>query len=274
MTYQDDQNDAMFPTPGMMFAGAAGFTGAGLFGRYLKNRETDIYAKLDAYAWLKNKQWYQKMRNAPMQSARQRWGTYLGFEMKEGTGRWKRYPHQEDISMFMPFRTREMNSLDRAMAWRPWRSGEKLAGKSRVLRASGMLAFGLMNLNSNMDQYGLKGIPISAAQETAGAAGGFVGRLIGGSAFHNLSGGWRYGAKIGSFAGMAMGAVAGYAAVEGLMKLSKLGRRWSTPELGGNFQDSADAMTMRQRSLNAIRTSQFNLRSELGREALHFSGLY
>lgn len=126
----------------------------------------------------------------------------------------------------------------------------------------GIAAMGISNeFSSNSHASSLyKGI----AKEGSAAVGMMAGQAAGflvGSAFTPIGG------VIGGLVGGAIGGMAGYGIIDTLQWMSKKGRQWTLPELGGSFRDSFMSQTMRQRSLNAIRTSQFNVRSNLGREA-------
>lgn len=100
-------------------------------------------------------------------------------------------------------------------------------------------------------------------------AGGLVGMRTGIAAMSRF--GFMGGSKLLALGGAGIGAIAGaaigYMLPDAAKWIKNTGRRISMPELGGKFYDSQEAQTLRQRSLNAIRTSQFNVRSELGNEA-------
>lgn len=91
--------------------------------------------------------------------------------------------------------------------------------------------------------------------------GGYIGYALG-----SMIGG-PIGGLIGGGLGALSGATLGASVAPTLYKMAKAVNQWGSPETGGNFLDNQYLMTMRQRSLLAIRTSQLNLRSELGREA-------
>lgn len=80
---------------------------------------------------------------------------------------------------------------------------------------------------------------------------------------------------IGTIAGALIGSVAGSIggdSIIGAVKWMKhKGREWTHPDLGGGFKDSKGSQTMRQRSLLAINTSQFNVRSGFGQEAIRLA---
>jgi len=101
------------------------------------------------------------------------------------------------------------------------------------------------------------------------AAGGIIGTRVGalaGKAVGATFGGTA-GMYIGSAIGMLTGGMLGMEVAPTLYKMAQSMRAWGSPETGGTFMDNRMTMTMRQRSMLAIRTSQMNLRSELGREA-------
>lgn len=74
----------------------------------------------------------------------------------------------------------------------------------------------------------------------------------------------------GGLGGIAAGIIP-YFGVQLIRNISKKAISSSLPELGGTYLDSANLQTMRARSLNAIRTSQFNVRMSLGNEAFRLA---
>lgn len=112
------------------------------------------------------------------------------------------------------------------------------------------------------------GLAVGAIRTTASLTGMAVGQTIGaivGSAVPVV--GTAVGAVVGAFAG----GMAGDQVVDIVKWMKSKGRQWTHPDLGGSFKDSIHGQTMRQRSLNAIYTSQFNIRSNLGNEAIRLT---
>lgn len=105
---------------------------------------------------------------------------------------------------------------------------------------------------------------IGATREAAGLTGGFIGQGIG-AAIGTIGG--PIGTLAGGLIGGMLGGMQGYQVPEMIGWMKSKGRQWTMPEVGGRFKDSQMGQTMRQRSLNAISTSQFNVRSALGNEA-------
>ena len=153
-------------------------------------------------------------------------------------------PFSEDIRFFGP-RWRGSNSIDRGYQKSIY--DRNLSKGGRVAKFPAAPLFSMALLSSELEGEGFSGFGTAAATEMGAQAFGRIG--------------------------MAAGGLAAYGAVEALRGASRLGRQWGVPELGGSFKDSQGSMTMRQRSLNAIRTSMFNVRSQLGNEALHIAGL-
>lgn len=112
------------------------------------------------------------------------------------------------------------------------------------------------------------GMLIGGAREGAMLAGGGVGMQLG--RFIGMLGG-PIGSLVGAIVGGVAGAMVGSSMIDSIGWMSSKGKQWSMPDVGGNFRDSQMGMTMRQRSLNAISTSQFNVRSLMGNEASHLN---
>jgi hypothetical protein len=133
-----------------------------------------------------------------------------------------------------------------------------------------MAAFTAMGISSHyQDGAGPEALAIGAASEFMGQVGGLVGAKAGaiaGTALFPVVG-TIAGAVIGGLAG----GLAGYSAVDTIKWMKHKGRAWTRPDLGGGFRDTAMTQTMRARSLEAIRTSQFNVRSNLGNEAVRLA---
>lgn len=192
---------------------------------------------------------------------------------------------KEDFGMYSPYRTREANEIDMAIHEFWGRNNLKGTGKgyhvkydtpinnsygakyahatavrknAKVYKAPFGVAMGLFSMGWEMDakQGSLTGVATGAAKEVGGLAGARIGAFIG-----------SIGGPVGAGVGMLAGGALGVMGVDWIGKAAKMGRRWSMPELGGNFRDSMESMTMRQRALNSIRTSQFNVRNALGNEA-------
>lgn len=108
-------------------------------------------------------------------------------------------------------------------------------------------------------------LPMGIVREGGGILGGVVGQMAG-VALGGLLGG-APGMMIGGLLGGAAGGMFGLSMPEIAGKMKSAGRAWTMPDVGGTFKDSQMAQTMRSRSLNAIRTSQFNVRSSLGSES-------
>lgn len=127
-------------------------------------------------------------------------------------------------------------------------------------------AFGLINIDEAVNQSGKSfGAYIGAGEYLGGAIGARVGAIAGslvGNLVAPVAGGY-----IGSALGMLAGGMIGYSVVPTLYKMAQQMQKWGSPETGGMFLDNMQTMTMRQRSMLAIRTSQLNYRNELGREA-------
>lgn len=127
-------------------------------------------------------------------------------------------------------------------------------------------AFGLVNVDEAVNQSGKSfGAYVGAGEYIGGALGARVGGIAGG-AIGNLVAPV-VGGYIGSALGMLAGGMIGYSIVPTLYKMTQQMQKWGSPETGGMFFDNMQTMTMRQRSILAIRTSQLNYRNELGREA-------
>jgi len=136
----------------------------------------------------------------------------------------------------------------------------KVAKTPFALKGPVGMAFATLGMTMELESEGLKGLLTGPARELGGTIGASIGMNIGGM----------FG-PIGSMIGGIAGGMLGYQAIDIFTSMSEKGRQWSTPDMGGRFRDSIGAQTMRQRSLNAIRTSQFNIRSEMGNEALRIA---
>jgi len=182
---------------------------------------------------------------------------------------------KEEIRGYRPGRTRLANEWDETIHGILWPKHNVVASEyeeqmingtkksimtkagTKMATPSAQSAFMLLSVNQEMQQRGLGGIGVGMARE--------VGASLG----------YRIGSSVGGFVGGAVGGVIGGFAIDVPLKMAKIGRRWSIPDVGGHFKDSEAAMTMRARSLNAIRTSQFNVRSTLGNEAWNLNyGMY
>lgn len=108
-------------------------------------------------------------------------------------------------------------------------------------------------------------LSIGLAREALGQPGAVIGSQLGAMVGLSALGG--VGGIVGGIGGGIAGYMIGSSVVDMVGWMKKMGRQWSRPDTAGGFQDSSGAMTMRARSLNAIRTSQFNVRSSLGDEA-------
>lgn len=147
-------------------------------------------------------------------------------------------------------------------------NGRKWNG--RTLKAP-LLAglFTTATINAEYDRsYTPTALYTGLASDLAGTIGGRVGMSIGSAIGFGLTGGNPIGAAIGAGLGMVAGGAAGFQVFEAARTIKSYARKWTMPDLGGQFTDSFEAQTMRARSLNAIRTSQFNVRSELGNESI------
>lgn len=100
------------------------------------------------------------------------------------------------------------------------------------------------------------------------AVGQGIGAAVGSMIFPIL------GTTIGAVAGGMIGGTIGDSVIDVAKWLKHKGREWTRSNLGGNFSDSRMGYTMRQRSLNAISTSQFNVRANLGSEATRLATGY
>jgi len=130
--------------------------------------------------------------------------------------------------------------------------------------------FAMMNINEQFEKVGdSRAIGRGVVQTGAELAGGFVGQGVG--ALIGLAVGGPIGAMAFGLAGSALGALAGSQSMNVYDALKIAGRKWTNPELGGGIIDNAATQTMRARSLNAIRTSQFNIRSAIGNEAFYMN---
>lgn len=97
------------------------------------------------------------------------------------------------------------------------------------------------------------------------AAGSAIGTGIGSAILPGI------GTVAGALIGSAVGMIGGDSIIGAVKWMKSKGREWTHPDLGGNFKDSKGSQTMRQRSLLAIRTSQFNVRSGFGQEAIRLA---
>lgn len=136
----------------------------------------------------------------------------------------------------------------------------KISRTPWALKGPGGMAMATLGMTMEMEAEGLRGLLTGPAREVAGTIGATIGMQIG-SIF----------GPIATMIGAIGGGMLGYNSIDLFREASEKGRAWSTPDMGGRFRDSIGAQTMRQRSLNAIRTSQFNIRSEMGNEAVRIA---
>jgi len=144
------------------------------------------------------------------------------------------------------------------------KSGARGVARPRIAGIGVAAGIAAMTINSEMKQDGMSGMATGVAKVAAMSVGSKVGGIIGAAVLGTP----------GAFIGQAVGAIGGDMAVDLVKGYAKLGHRLTTPDTGGYFKDSEMGMTMRQRSLNAIRTSQFNIRSDFGNEARMLSAGY
>ena len=97
-----------------------------------------------------------------------------------------------------------------------------------------------------------------ALSESARSLGGGLGTLVGGM----LGGG--AGMIVGGYLGEEF---AGSAIAKGVQSIADLSKNYRTLHMGGDFQDSEGAYTMRQVACREMNSSLLNARSILGREA-------
>jgi len=285
--YQDEENLGL-PSAKSIFVGLGAVGAAAYMGRKLQTGAPEIANRLGRYQSIAGTSWFQKYKAQIGQPYNSKghgfWNNFIGKKsgvpLREGSGfsisrnmSGKRVANvysprkmNETLAMFMP-RSRPVQSWEKPIY--------KAMGKypDRVMKSSMAGVFSIMQMNQSVDEYGLAGIPIGAARETGALLGGAFGGAMGHSLGHRLTKGLAGAAGAGKMVGMGVGAMAGFVAIDGLIRLSKLGKKWSTPELGGRYTSSDTSMTMMQRSMNSISTSQFNIRNSLGKEALSMHGL-
>lgn len=90
------------------------------------------------------------------------------------------------------------------------------------------------------------------------------GGKIGSGVIRNIG---RGGGLIGAGIGMMVFGAAADAAFGEIDKMSNTGKGLMAPDLGYGYKETRGAVTARQRSLMAMKTSRFNVRSILGNEA-------
>lgn len=268
--------------PQINYGYMASATGIGLGGFALSSRiarayEGKIAAKMNSMKFkdAKTQAWWDKKNpynngKVPYGSkgwTSKQWDTPLKERWGFGKGK---LPFTEDVSYFSPFRKREANTVDQI--FNREKNLLKTGNKVRIFPAAYL--FGAMTINSELDErQDALGLVTGIGKEVSAIAGARLGMVAGSPVGRFLGAGLPGMSRIGTIAGGAVGGILGYGVLSGLQAMSKMGRSWSYPELGGSFIDSAESQTMRARSLNAIRTSQFNIRSELGNEALRLAGL-
>jgi len=138
-------------------------------------------------------------------------------------------------------------------------------GSSKYLAPGLGFMFGTMSIEQGLrDKGSLVGAYVGLGSEIGATVGARAGGVIG-TAIGSFAGG--VGAPVGGAIGMLAGGYIGYQLAPTVMNIARAVRRFGTPETGGMFRDNEMTQTMRQRSMLSIRTSQMNLRSELGRES-------
>jgi hypothetical protein len=183
---------------------------------------------------------------------------------------WFRKANSTD-AMFSPLREAGIPGFGELISKKvPFASG--LPGQGRYVMKLPMMMPGafLMGAISGVSESGhASGLPLGIAKTGMSFAGMAAGQTMGamlGSAVLPV-----IGTAIGALAGGAIGGLAGDSVIDTVKWLKSKGRQWGHPELGGGFKDSSMGQTMRARSLNAIQTSQFNVRSNLGNEAVRLT---
>lgn len=178
----------------------------------------------------------------------------------------------EDLSYYSPFRFKRLanfNAADKLLFNKSISNG-----MTKLWKASAATALTIPMVSAGFEETGhfSEGLR-SVTREALAVGGSRIGQAVGSTLGHVLASKAPWGGYLGMGVTSIAGAMVGYGALDVLDKARELGRKWSTPETGGKYMDSSAAMSMRQRSMLAIKTSQFNLRSELGNEALHFMGI-
>ena len=241
----DNYNDSI--SPSAVYLGTAGIAGLTATSLFAKRYEQDLYDSSETV------QRAYKFFGGSNPADRPR-STFLN---RLSGSKESRIPFREDAKMFKLWgkdRVRDINSFEQGYF--------KTIGRSKNIptkmwKPPLAYGFGLMTMKMEMDESShFSGAARGIFSEGAGLAGARIGGAIGG-----------FAGPIGTVAGTLIGGAIGYSTLGIIEGAASMGRSWSTPELGGNYVDSAEAMTLRQRSLNSIRTSQFNVRNELGREA-------
>lgn len=260
--YQEEQG----PNIGAMSVNALLAAGAVGLGARFVNQGAESFFKSDFYKT--NDYMKSKPRVAKMAGKFNSGGYKTSFGKEMG----KSFKGiADDFGYYLP-RIRAANDADKMVQSSVY--GRKIPNGTKVIKAPIAVGIGLWTMKAEMDKRGdIGGLVTGAAMEVTAQAGFRIGNIAGTAIGHKLSGGLAFGASAGGMITGAIAGMAGYMAIDAALEISKVGRRWSTPDLGGSYADSATAMTMRQRSMNSIKTSQFNIRNELGREALMLRGL-
>lgn len=126
----------------------------------------------------------------------------------------------------------------------------------------------IMALNTVTDSFnegGPNALSRGVARAVGENAGMGIGSIIGAGIGNVILPG--FGGIIGSMVGGMIGAGIGGGIPDKMKEMQMRGRQLTTPDLGGAFRDTFASMTMRQRSMSMISTSQFNIRNSMGREA-------
>lgn len=256
-------SDSILPFSGSILGyGAAGVAGLAVASRLAYPIEQTLYEKSagirNRYA---NKGWSAPGGSGPRKLP----GNGDVFKMLKEQG-----------ASYIPGR-RAANAFDRSVheAWPLSIRRNKLNKTGKVGKTSFAGILGLSFATDTMRETGnISGLAIGFANEALAGVGAGLGKGIGSALGRGLGGKFVFSKMIGGGIGMMAGAMIGYMGIGMLQDMSKKGRRWALPELGGNFVDTKESATMRQRSLNAIRTSQFNVRNELGQEAYRLATGY
>jgi len=209
-------------------------------------------------------------RKGPLEGWRGKFMKNLGVENAVLSG-----PFMQDLRSFAPLMTTHANGFT-AGAWN--KALRKMFGSNKIINKGEMMytvgampIFSMFGIQQAAKEYGLGGAIMAGIAEPLTFASYRLGEAAGSALGYGLGG--ALGSRI---AGVGLGAVSALlpmAIFSTLGRMSSLGRKWSTPDFGGNVQDNSYSYTMRQRSLNAIRTSMFNIRAELGNEAIRLAGL-
>jgi len=213
-------------------------------------------------------------QNNPAYKARME--KFANSEIYKGT------THLREFSKFYRPHYREVNALDKGFYGMfkktPGKGGfpASYLGRSANMSTRRMLslpvmapALAMLSMTSEIEQMGSGGLAVGAVRAGLTEGGALVGLKVGATA--GLFVGGPGGAFVGGIAGMMVGGTVGAGVVDAISWMKSKGRQWSLPDLGGSFRDSQMGQTMRQRSLNAISQSQFNVRSSLGREGYYLN---